>query len=388
MLSYSSCLLRTSYFHVRLLLYRPFTHYLSDADGSSRSQDQPQAAAAAACLSAAKHIVHIAEEMKDGSLLAPGHWFTLYATFFAVFSLVHFVLENPSDARAPAVFEDAKLGRKLLASFHDRSPIAERCSVSLKVLEPKPILNISILIVKQTLFDRLPDTLARRLRETSLQTRHGGSPKSMGSSPEYGLTIANDYLQDKGSPGKQHDNQMYQTQGFAAAMPVNLNFTTGSAPQPMGSSFKIHPGGYFPNTLGPPLNLDTRTVNQGKQGFLVPGSEGTQLANPSTTPAHWTDSLTNPNHTAAGLTPYLHYPNGARVPAENGITSSSNTHVLDGFADTEVPNADQDITGLDFSAPDQDSCGDSWSSYGLGDGLLQGNAGTDINLAYFFNEYE
>jgi len=131
--SYSSCLLRTSYYHVRLLLYRPFTHHLSDADGSSHSQDQPQAAAAAACLSAAKHIVHIAKEMKDGNLLAPGHWFTLYATFFAVFSLVYFVLENPSDARAPAVFEDAKLGRELLVSFHDRSPIAERCSVSLKV---------------------------------------------------------------------------------------------------------------------------------------------------------------------------------------------------------------------------------------------------------------
>lgn len=130
----SSCLLRTSFYHVRLLLYRPFTHNLSNAEGSSRSQDQRQAAAAAACLSAAKHIVHITEEMKDGSLLAPGHWFALYATFFAVFSLVYFVLENPLDERAPAAFEDAKLGRDLLASFRDRSPIAERCSVSLKVL--------------------------------------------------------------------------------------------------------------------------------------------------------------------------------------------------------------------------------------------------------------
>jgi hypothetical protein len=66
--------------------------------------------------------------MKD-VLLTPGHWFALYATFFAVFSLVYFVLENPSDERAPAVFEDAKRGRELLASFHDRSPIAARCSV-------------------------------------------------------------------------------------------------------------------------------------------------------------------------------------------------------------------------------------------------------------------
>lgn len=181
---------------------------------------------------------------------------------------------------------------------------------------------------------------------------------------------------------------MYQSQGFSAAMPVNLNFTTGSAPQPVGSSFQIHPGGVFPDTLGPPLNLDTRTVNAGNQSFRVRDSEVTQLASPSTTASHWTDSLTTPNHTVAGLTPYLHYPNSTRLPAEDGVTSPSNTPILDGFPDTEVPNAEQDIIGLDFNAAEQDSCADPWSSYGLGDGLLHTNAGTDINLAYFFNEYE
>lgn len=70
--------------------------------------------------------------MKE-ALLTPGHWFALYATFFAVFSLVYFVLENPSDERAPVVFEEAKRGRELLVSFRERSPIAARCSTSLKV---------------------------------------------------------------------------------------------------------------------------------------------------------------------------------------------------------------------------------------------------------------
>lgn len=107
-------------------------HYFPYEEPKNLSVDKAHAAAAVACLSAAKHVVHITQEMKDG-LLTGGHWFALYATFFAVFSLVYFVLENPSDDRAPTAFEDAKQGRDLLASLRDRSPIAERCTVSLKV---------------------------------------------------------------------------------------------------------------------------------------------------------------------------------------------------------------------------------------------------------------
>lgn len=113
------------------MLYRPFTHYLSHKEPRNPSKDHTHAATAATCLSASKHIIHIAEEMKD--LLTGGHWFAIYASFFAVFSLVYFVLENPSDDRAPAAFKDAKQGRDLLASLCERSLIAERCSVSLKV---------------------------------------------------------------------------------------------------------------------------------------------------------------------------------------------------------------------------------------------------------------
>ena len=250
------------------------------------------------------------------------------------------------------------------------------------------ILIVSLLISKQTLFERLPDTLARRLGETTLRTRHGGSPKSMGSSPEYGLTISNDYIQANGSSGNHHEAQMCQTPGIAAAMPINLNFTAGPAPQPVGSSFQIQPGGYFPDILGQPLSLGTRTANHGSQGFRVRGPEGTQFANPSTTGSHGIDSLTNPNFTAAGLTPYLHHPTGERLPAEDGLAPSSNTHVLDVFPDTDAPTGEHELAGLDFSAPEQDSCGESWSSYALGDGFLQATGGTDINLAYFFNEHE
>ena len=113
------------------MLYRPFTHFSSHEEPGNALKDHAHADAVAACLNASKHIVHIAEETKD--FLTGGHWFAIYASFFAVFSLVYFVLENPSDSRAPAAFRDANLGRDLLASLRERSLIAEKCSMSLKV---------------------------------------------------------------------------------------------------------------------------------------------------------------------------------------------------------------------------------------------------------------
>ena len=125
-------MLRISYYHVRLLLYRPFVRFLSNENPEDLYTDKAHAAATAACLSAARHIVHITQTMKGG-LLNGGHWFALYATFFAVFSLIYMVLESPSDEKAPTAFEDAKQGRDLLASLRGCSPIAERCTVSLIV---------------------------------------------------------------------------------------------------------------------------------------------------------------------------------------------------------------------------------------------------------------
>ena len=129
----SSYLLRVSYHHIRLILYRPFVRCLPDEEQENLSAGKAHAAATAACLNAARHIVHITQQMEKRRLLMGGHWFALYATFFAVFSLIYMVLESPSDDKAPTTFEDAKRGRDLLASFCHRSPIAERCSVSLKV---------------------------------------------------------------------------------------------------------------------------------------------------------------------------------------------------------------------------------------------------------------
>ncbi|KAK5018540.1 Gypsy retrotransposon integrase-like protein 1 [Cryomyces antarcticus] len=184
------------------MLYRPFTHSLSQEDTKLSSKGRTHAAAVAACLSASKHILHIAEEMKGG-LLSGGHCFAIYASFFAVFSLVYFVLENPLDDRAPEVFRDARQGRDLMASFRDRSLVAEKCSVSL-----------------ETFFDRLPIALTTGLDHAYVQGQNARCSSSLPSGPEYSLTDFH-HASPTPSPNPAHYDEKSQTGGLAASIHAN-----------------------------------------------------------------------------------------------------------------------------------------------------------------------
>ena len=57
----------------------------------------------------------------------------MYTTFFAIISLVYYVLENPQDAGSKQILADAKDGRDALKGFAQRSQAADRCSAALGV---------------------------------------------------------------------------------------------------------------------------------------------------------------------------------------------------------------------------------------------------------------
>ncbi|KIW15996.1 hypothetical protein PV08_06047 [Exophiala spinifera] len=123
-------LLRMSYAHVQMMVYRPFIHYVSQAC-QSRNVDKRSFACAAACISVARNIVHITTEMKKRGLLVGSYWFVMYTTYFAILSLVFFVLENPHSPTGQDILKDAIEGRDTLASLAKRSMAADRCSASL-----------------------------------------------------------------------------------------------------------------------------------------------------------------------------------------------------------------------------------------------------------------
>jgi hypothetical protein len=121
-----------AYAHIQMILYRPFLHYISQKV-QAKSVDKRYYACAAACVSVSRNIIHVASEMKRRGLLNGSYWFYMYTTFFAVLSLVFFVIENPSSTTAKEILRDANEGRDTLASLAKRSMAADRCTQTLAV---------------------------------------------------------------------------------------------------------------------------------------------------------------------------------------------------------------------------------------------------------------
>src|ERR1700753_1621809 len=109
-------LLRLAYAHAQMMLYRPFLHYVSHTC-KSKIIDKRSYACAAACVSVSRNIIHINTEMKKRGLLCGAYWFSMYAAFFAILSLVFFALENPDNPTSTEVLRDAKEGKNTLAEL-------------------------------------------------------------------------------------------------------------------------------------------------------------------------------------------------------------------------------------------------------------------------------
>ncbi|KAA8646307.1 putative C6 transcription factor (Mut3) [Aspergillus tanneri] len=151
-------LLRISYAHVQVVMYRPFLHYVSSGS-QARGVDRRSYACAAACVSVSRNIVHITTGMHKRGLLNGAFWFTMYTTYFAILSLLFFVLENPDSPTAKdGVLKDAMEGKNTLAGLAKKSMAADRCSQSLN-----------------SLFKNLPDLLKNR-QSTANPTTRGHNP--------------------------------------------------------------------------------------------------------------------------------------------------------------------------------------------------------------------
>ncbi|XPT04236.1 Gypsy retrotransposon integrase-like protein 1 [Ascochyta lentis] len=160
-------LLRMAFGHAQLLLYRPFLHYVSSTYNDNTT-DQRAFACASACVSVSRNIIHITSEMRRRGLLAGAYWFSMYTTFFAIVSILYFVLENPNSPTSLELLRDAAEGKEVLAFFAKRSMAADGCSSALNGM-----------------FERLPEAVkqGRELQE-SRKRRQDSSPQSLGSRPQ------------------------------------------------------------------------------------------------------------------------------------------------------------------------------------------------------------
>ncbi|PVH97557.1 hypothetical protein DM02DRAFT_78411 [Periconia macrospinosa] len=158
-------LLRMAFAHAQLLLYRPFLHYVSQSNRDKSSVDQRAFACASACVSVSRNIIHIMAEMKRKDLLIGAYWFSMYTTFFAIMTLLYFVLEHPDSPTSHELFKDAMEGKQLLDDFAKRSLAADRCSATLKW---------------QAIFDKLPESITQPSENVESKKRRQESlPQSM-----------------------------------------------------------------------------------------------------------------------------------------------------------------------------------------------------------------
>ena len=124
--------LRFSYAHLQMMMYRPFLHFASPRCETNKT-DRRSYACAAAGVSVARNVVHIAAEMKRRHLLTGSHWFVVYTCYLAVLSLVYFVYENPVSQSAQDIMKDAAEGKNILGSLAKQSLATDRCFQSLAV---------------------------------------------------------------------------------------------------------------------------------------------------------------------------------------------------------------------------------------------------------------
>ena len=116
-----------------MMLYRPFLHYVSRRLTDGKVVDDRYYACAAAGISISRNIVHIGIEIQKQAVLMGPYWFILYTQFFAILSLVFYVVENPDKAGSAEILADASAGRDIISSLAQRSLAADRITSSLDV---------------------------------------------------------------------------------------------------------------------------------------------------------------------------------------------------------------------------------------------------------------
>ncbi|KAF1941629.1 transcriptional activator Mut3p [Clathrospora elynae] len=210
-------LLRMAYGHAQLLLYRPFLHYVSQSYNDKRV-DQRAFACASACVNISRNIIHISTEMRRRGLLAGAYWFSMYTTFFAIVSILYFVLENPTSSTSFELLRDAMEGKEVLEYFAKRSLAADRCSTALKGM-----------------FERLPESI-RHGGEiiASKKRRQGSSPQSASSRPMF---LTHDALSPRRASTYPESTPHAKYAGQAQSLPIsNAHFASLGLDPVYGSS--------------------------------------------------------------------------------------------------------------------------------------------------------
>ncbi|KAI0199958.1 fungal-specific transcription factor domain-containing protein [Astrocystis sublimbata] len=262
-------LLRFAYAHVQMVLYRPFLHYVSPRFCAGKDVSERAYACGAAYITVARNIVHIGTEMRKQVSLVGPYWFTLFSEFYAIISLVFFVLENQEKAGSKEILADAIAGKDMISELAAKSIVADRISSTL-----------------ETLFDQLPVNL------TGFDTQTLASKKRSRSG-----------WKGDGSPLGQKASSSASSKG---TLKKAINKMQKRSPAPVTEHV---PSSTFDPSLG--FNFSPHMTAASQDPFAATKVAGTSSAEPH--PAGAAQQMNQINATMFPTTDPLAYPNQPRV---------------------------------------------------------------------------
>ncbi|RFU29420.1 hypothetical protein B7463_g6943, partial [Scytalidium lignicola] len=111
--------------HVRLMLYRPFLHYISK---KTEKIDLRVKEFATSCINVSREVIRIGSEMNSRNLFFGAYWFEHYTIFSAIMALVFPIMDRNHDFDVSELLREAKAGREVLKLLSSSSMAADRCN--------------------------------------------------------------------------------------------------------------------------------------------------------------------------------------------------------------------------------------------------------------------
>lgn len=119
--------LRMTLAFTRILLYKPFLHYLARRNDGDDGGSPSKMRLAYACITAAQQAIHHSYKTLGGSLLGQASWPAIYTVFMSITCLVFFLATRPVDAQHDEIQKDAEAGIHVLASAICQGTGGSRC---------------------------------------------------------------------------------------------------------------------------------------------------------------------------------------------------------------------------------------------------------------------
>ena len=120
-------LLQIVHAQTRWVMYRPFLHYFSSRF-QPRDVDRRSYACGVAAVYASQELIRTTVDMYRKRVLSGSYWFVTSATYFAILTVVFFILENPDLPKTqPTLLSDALEGKNVLVGLTKNSLAFQRC---------------------------------------------------------------------------------------------------------------------------------------------------------------------------------------------------------------------------------------------------------------------